>query len=110
MPYHVDITRRAERDLAAIFGAIDAANSRTSARWNSGLVQSLLTLEISPRQCPKTPEDPNLRHLLFGKKPHVCRVIYALDERLQIVTILHIRDGARAPVKTISARKDAGKS
>ena len=37
-----------------------------------------------------------LRHLLFGKKPNVYRIIYAIDERTHVVRVLHIRHGARA--------------
>jgi plasmid stabilization system protein ParE len=32
--------------------------------------------------------------LLYGKKPHIYRVIYRIAERLKEVEILHIRHGA----------------
>jgi mRNA-degrading endonuclease RelE of RelBE toxin-antitoxin system len=35
------------------------------------------------------------RHLLYGKKPNVYRVIYEVDEKLQTVWVLTIRHGAR---------------
>jgi toxin ParE1/3/4 len=40
-----------------------------------------------------------LRHLLYGKKPHVYRVIYDIDEQRQLVTVLTIRHGAREPAE-----------
>ena len=40
-----------------------------------------------------------LRHLLYGKKPHVYRVIYEVDEGRQAVWVLTIRHGARRKLK-----------
>ena len=37
--------------------------------------------------------------LLYGKKPHVYRVIYQIDEQRQLVTVLAIRHGAREPAE-----------
>lgn len=36
-----------------------------------------------------------LRHLLYGKKPHVYRVLYEIDEPQRTVWVLTIRHGAR---------------
>ena len=35
------------------------------------------------------------RHLLYGNRAHVHRIIYGVDEREKAVTVLHIRHGAR---------------
>jgi mRNA-degrading endonuclease RelE of RelBE toxin-antitoxin system len=32
--------------------------------------------------------------LLYGRKPNVYRIIYAIDERNSVVAVLHIRHGA----------------
>ena len=40
-----------------------------------------------------------LRNLLYGKKPHVYRVIYEVDEGRQTVWVLTVRHGARRPFK-----------
>ena len=40
-----------------------------------------------------------LRHLLYGNKPHVSRVIYEVDEGGQAVSVLTIRHGARRKLK-----------
>jgi mRNA-degrading endonuclease RelE of RelBE toxin-antitoxin system len=34
------------------------------------------------------------KHLLYGNKPHVYRVIYQIDERKKLVQVLTIRHGA----------------
>jgi toxin ParE1/3/4 len=95
MPYLVNVSPRAERDLATIYAAINAEYSEAAFDWFNGLERALLTLEQTPTRCPKTPEDSHLRHLLYGKKRDVYRVIFRIDERRQEVDILHIRHGAR---------------
>jgi len=85
---------RAERDLAAVYDAIDAENSAAALRWFSGLERAILTLEEIPTRCPIPPESKTLRHLLYGRKPHVYRVIYRIVERRKEVEILHIRHAA----------------
>ncbi|MFY9841639.1 MAG: hypothetical protein WA718_19220 [Terriglobales bacterium] len=48
---------------------------------------------------PPAPESRKLgrqlRHLLYGNRPHVYRVIYEVDERRQALSVLTIRHGAR---------------
>lgn len=68
--------------------------------WYRGLRDAIRTLRYSPSRCPVTPEDSNLRNLLYGNKPHVCRVIYRVIEKQKRVDVLHIRDGARQEFKT----------
>lgn len=99
MAYLVRITLRAERDLDAIYAAIDAQHSKAAFRWLNGLERALYSLEKNPARCPVTPENARLRHLLYGKKPHVYRVIYRFREEQQEVEILHIRHGARRAFK-----------
>jgi toxin ParE1/3/4 len=60
--------------------------------WRVGA--RVFTLEESPTRCPVTAESNDFRHLLYGKKPHIYRVIYRIAERQKEVEILHIRHGA----------------
>jgi toxin ParE1/3/4 len=46
-----------------------------------------------------TPEKAQLRHLLYGNKPHVYRVIFRVVEKQKRVDVLHIRHGARDKLK-----------
>jgi toxin ParE1/3/4 len=46
-----------------------------------------------------TPENKKPRQLLFGKKPDTYRIIYALNKRNHVVSVLHIRHGARDAFK-----------
>ena len=95
MAYLVNLTTRAERDLALLFDAVHAGHSEAALRWYRGLKDAILSLEQRPNRCPETPENPKLRHLLYGRKPHVYRVIYRVMARHKRVDVLHIRHGAR---------------
>ena len=52
-----------------------------------------------PRRCPRAPESRRangpLRHLLYGSKPNVYRILFEIDEARQILWILTVRHGAR---------------
>ena len=95
MAYLVRITPRARRDLAFLFNEIHAGHSEAAWNWYQGLKEAALTLENLPNRCPATPESPQLRHLLYGRKPHIYRLIYRVLERQKRVNVLHIRHGAR---------------
>jgi toxin ParE1/3/4 len=103
MEYVVELTERAARDLHALYKRISAAESLAAADWYNGLEKAVSSLERSPRRGPRASETERtkhfLRHLLYGKKPHVYRVIYEIDERQRIVRVLTIRHGAREPAK-----------
>ena len=93
--FHVEILPRARRDLRHIYAWIHAENSREAHGWFNGLEAAIVSLVQHPARGPLIPENSRLRHLLYGKRPHVYRIIYAIDERRQVVSTIHIRHGAR---------------
>ena len=95
MAYLVEFTSRAERDFIELFDEIHAAESGSALRWWRGLRASVLSLEEMPDRRPMTRESADLRHLLYGRKPHIYRVIYRVFEKQKRVEVLHIRHGAR---------------
>lgn len=95
MAYQVELTNRALRDLAIIYKRIEAETSAQAARWVGGIEKSINSLEEHPHRAPITPEDPTLRHLLYGKKPYVYRIIYEIEEDTSTVYVLHIRPPRR---------------
>jgi toxin ParE1/3/4 len=95
MAYRVDLTERAARNLRRIYRTINANDVVRARIWFNGLEKAILSLDQHPARAPTIPEDDGLRHLLYGRKPNVYRIIYAIDERNHIVTVLHIRHGAR---------------
>jgi plasmid stabilization system protein ParE len=95
MAYLVKLTARAQRDLALLYDEINAEQFDAALNWYRGLKNAILSLERLPNRCPATPETPKFRHLLYGKKPHVYRVIYRVLEKQKQIHVLHIRHGAR---------------
>ena len=75
MTYLVEFAARAARDLEILYKEKNAAESHAAPE---------------ARRAKR-----KLRHLLYGKKPNVDRVIYEVDEELQTVWVLTIRHGAR---------------
>lgn len=95
MAYRVDLTERAARDLNHLYRIINAANSAPARAWFNGLERVILSLDQNPARGSFIPEDPDLRHLLYGRRRIIYRIIYAIDEGSRVVTVLHIRHGAR---------------
>ncbi len=104
MAYLVELAARAARDFETLYLDKNAAESKAAARWYNGLEDAISTLENHPLRCPIAPESLNLkrelRHLLYGKIPHVYRVIYQVDEIKKTVRVLHIRHAARRKGKS----------
>ncbi len=88
------MTPRAERDIAGIYARIQVPTSDAALKWYLGLRDSIRSLRDSPTRCPRTPENDQLRHLLYGHKPHIYRVIFRIMEKPKQVEVLHIRHGA----------------
>jgi plasmid stabilization system protein ParE len=99
MAFRFELAARAARDLEILYLEKNAAESPAAARWYNGLEQAVYALQTHPNRCPVAPEarkvKRRLRHLLYGSKPHVYRVIYEIDERRKEVWVLTIRHGAR---------------
>jgi len=100
MEYRVKIMPRAQRDLLSLYQSIGARSSDAALNWYRGLRKAIRRLRSNPRRSPVTPENTGVRHLLYGDKPHVYRVIYRVLERQKEVDILHVRHGARQQFKT----------
>ena len=100
MAYRVEIVPRAQRDLLHLFERINARSSDAALIWYRGLKEAIRSLQDNPLRCLATPESKDLRHLLYGSKPHVYRVIYRVLETQRKVDILHIRHRAQQPFKT----------
>ena len=95
MTYRVDLTARAEHDLRHLYQTINARNPAQARAWFTGLERAILGLDEHPARNPTAPEDAGLRHVLYGRRRNVHRVIYTIDESDRTVTVLHIRHGAR---------------
>jgi len=101
MTYHVELSKRAIRDLANLHRHINAIESAAAARWFNGLEETIHHLEHSPRLGAVTHEDDALRQLIYGNKPHFYRVIYEVDDAKNLVTVLQIRHGRQQAFRSI---------
>lgn len=61
--------------------------------WFEGLLLEIEALSEMPGR--GLPLANGRRQVLFGNKPHMYRIIYRIDERLETVFLLDIRHGAR---------------
>jgi toxin ParE1/3/4 len=95
MAYLINVTARAEHDLELLFHEINAGQSDAALKWYWGPRKAIPSLEEHPNRYPQTPENARLRHLLYGHKPHIYRVIYRVAEKRKQVDVLHIRHSAR---------------
>ncbi len=96
MTYRVRVSAQAEQDLDRIYRYIEAETSHRAADWFNALYDALGSLAEMPQRSPMVREDPSLRHLLYGTRPHVYRAIYLIDEESASVVVLTIRHGARS--------------
>lgn len=66
----------------------------------SGTGDAIASLATSPSRCPLAPENADspfeVRHLLYGRRPHVYRILFTIGGNT--VTVLHIRHGRRQSV------------
>ena len=103
MTYLVEFAARAVRDLEILYVEKNAAESHAAARWYNELELAVYGLASYPHRCPVAPEarrmKRELRNLLYGKKPHVYRIIYEVNEGRRAVWVLTIRHGARRKIK-----------
>jgi plasmid stabilization system protein ParE len=101
MAYRVEIARNAEAELEELYLLVVARAPQQGARWFNGLERAVLSLGQHPKRCPVAPEgiDPDepVRVLSYGRKPHVYRVFFTLDENAQLVHVVHVRRAARRP-------------
>jgi toxin ParE1/3/4 len=95
MKYRVELLPRARRDLRRLYQRIGADDSLQAAAWFNGLEAAVLSLDEHPARGAPIPESRALRHLLYGTKPHIYRIIYTIEEQTRVVSVLHVRHGAR---------------
>lgn len=94
MGYRVELTNRARRDLRNIYQRIHAEDSKQAFAWFNGLEVMVNSLEEHPSRGAITRENRKVRHLIYGNKPHLYRIIYRIFERTKVVRVLHIRHRA----------------
>jgi len=100
MDFRVEITEEAERDAHGILEwLISKRAGATGLRWFQGLEKAIASLAAFPYRCPLAPENEafpfEVRHLLYGRPPHVYRLLFRVEN--ETVYVLHIWHGRRRP-------------
>jgi toxin ParE1/3/4 len=101
MTFRVDVTLKAYRDLSGILRWLLTEHAgQHGLSWYDGLIKAIDTLSEAPSRCPKALEDATsrreIRHLLYGNRPHVYRVLSTIEG--DVVTVLHVRRPKQNPL------------
>jgi len=101
MAFRVEITEEAERDAHSILDWLISGQAGVPGlRWFHELETAIASLATFPGRCPLAPENETfpfeIRHLLYGRKPHVYRVLFTIEG--ETVFVPRIRHGRRQPV------------
>jgi plasmid stabilization system protein ParE len=102
MAFRVELTDRAQADIAAIYDWLLSQQAGSAGeRWFVALRGAIASLAELPNRCPISPESADapveVRNLLFGRKPHVYRILFNVER--DVVHILHVRHGRRRPFR-----------
>ena len=104
MTYRVVLSRLAVADLREAYSWASRRAPQTAARWLGRFHAAIGTLAENPERCPHARENQkvalDLREYLFGRRPSVFRVIFAVDP--DRVFVLRIR---RAQRRRLSSRE-----
>jgi plasmid stabilization system protein ParE len=99
MVYRVEVARNAEAELEELYLWVVARAPQQGAKWFNGVERAVLSLGQHPKRCPVAPEsiDPDnpIRVLSYGRKPHVYRIFFTVDDQRNVVRVVHVRRGAR---------------
>jgi toxin ParE1/3/4 len=99
MAYRVELARNAEAEIRDLYLWVVERAPSQGAAWFNGLERAILSLEQLPKRFRIAPEsfDPDqpARVLNYGRRPHVYRVFFTIDETAKVVRVVHIRRGAR---------------
>ena len=101
MDYKVAVTEVAAAEIDSAYEWIRERAPDAAERWYNGLMAALSSLEHHPRRCARVlladREGPEIRQLVYGRRRGQYRVLFAIHENA--IEILHVRHGARAPVR-----------
>ncbi len=99
MAFEVRTTPDAEEDAAAILNWLMTEHAgEAGLRWFLKLDEAIASLAEMPKRCKLAPENTafpfEVRELLYGRKPHVYRILFTIEDN--VVYVLHLRHGRRA--------------
>jgi plasmid stabilization system protein ParE len=101
MTFRVELATQAESDAEAILDWLRSQHAgETGIRWFLALEDAIASLATFPERYPLAPESARfpfeVRQLLYGRKPHVYRILLTIEG--ETVKVLHIRHARRRPI------------
>ena len=113
MAYKVSLSARAEADAYDAFERIRDVTPASAEKWLRGLFAAITSLANMPARCPVIAEANELghvaRHLLYGKRTGVYRIIFDIQEVSEQgprVRVLRIWHGARDAITAADIETD----
>lgn len=97
MAFRVETSAQAESDANSILEWLLSEHAgETGIRWFLALDDAIASLARFPERCPLAPEAGRfpfeVRQLLYGRKPHIYRILFTIDgETVKILHIRHVR-------------------
>jgi plasmid stabilization system protein ParE len=95
--YRVELSEPAKLEIAEAQDWIDADSSTAAERWIERFYDALDGLKTMPARCPFAPENNDhveeIRQLIYGRY----RVLFTIFPGR--VLVLHVRHGARLPLR-----------
>jgi toxin ParE1/3/4 len=97
MPFRVQFERKAEFDLRRAEQFLVRLGPKSLSHWHTRLQRAIRGLREDPGRYPEADEAGNLnvdlREMLFGRRPHIYRVLFSI--KVDTITIHRIRHAAR---------------
>ena len=96
MQFQVIITPSAKADIFEINTWFLENYSDLAEKWLWGISEAVKSLSKFPERCPVSPEseafDVIVRQLLYGKKPHIYRILFSIqDDKVYILRVRSTR-------------------
>ena len=84
MDFRVELSAQAQRDIASIHDWLQSQSAGdTGERWFVALRTAIASLKQLPSRCPIAPESQDssteIRQLLYGRRPNVYRILFAIE-------------------------------
>jgi len=89
MDFRFELSHQAAHDIAAIYDWLQSQwAGEAGERWFVALRAAIASLAKLPSRCPLAPENQDspveVRQLLYGRRPHVYRILFAIEGDLVV--------------------------
>ncbi len=101
MAFRVETTETFEQDAEAVLDWLTSRHAgEAGLRWFLAMQEAVASLSRFPEAYQIAPENASfpfeVRQLLYGRKPHIYRVLFTIEG--ETVYVLHLRHGRRLPL------------